>query len=64
MTNIVNYKQISNICDLFEYQLINNPDLRFLFSKKNNKWDGITFRKLAINISKVIFFFKTKKCKT
>ena len=63
MTNIVNYKQISNICDLFEYQLINNPDLRFLFSKKNNKWDGITFRKLAINISKVIFFLKQKNVK-
>ena len=63
MTNIVNYKRISNICDLFEYQLINNPDLKFLFSMKNSKWDGITYRQLAINISKVIYFLKQKNVK-
>ena len=34
MTNIVNYKRISNICDLFEHQLIKNPNHKFLFSVK------------------------------
>ena len=61
MSNIVNYKKISNICDLFNYQLIKNPDQKFLFSMKENKWEGKTYKELSENISKVIYFFKKKR---
>lgn len=64
MSNIVNYKKISNICDLFEYQLIKNPDQKFLFSVKENKWEGKTFNELSKNISKVIYFLKKKGVKS
>ena len=60
MTNIVNYKRISNICDLFEHQLIKNPNHKFLFSVKKNKWEGKTYKELSENISKVIYFFKKR----
>ena len=60
MTNIVNYKRISNICDLFEHQLKKNPNHKFLFSIKKNKWEGKTYKELSENISKVIYFFKKR----
>ena len=64
MSNIVNYKKISNICDLFNYQLIKNPDQKFLFSMKENKWEGKTYKELSENISKVIYFLKKKEVKS
>ena len=64
MSNIVNYKRISNICNLFENQLIKNPNQKFLFSMKENKWEGKTYKELSENISKVMFFFKKKGVKS
>lgn len=58
--NIVDYKNISNLCDFFKYQLTKNPSKYFLFKKKKT-WEGYTYQELNNKISKVINFLLKKK---
>lgn len=53
MNNIVDYKKISNLCDIFKYQLHTNPDDKFLFTKIQKKWIGHSFFELNEEIIKI-----------
>ena len=61
MDNIVNYKKISNLCDLFIFQVKNNPNREFLFERVNDNWVGINFYELNIRITKIVSFLLEKK---
>ncbi len=61
--NIVNYKKFTNLYELFKFQFKNNPDKKFVFSKINKIWTGLTFRQLKVQVDKLIFFFQVNKIK-
>ena len=61
MINIVNYKKISNLYEIFKFQLKKNPNKKFLYSKINNEWIGFTFQNLEKKIKSIISFFLEKK---
>ena len=61
MINIVNYKKISNLYEIFKFQLKKSPNKKFLYSKINNEWIGFTFQNLEKKIKSIISFFLEKK---
>ena len=61
--NIVNYKKISNLSDLFNFQLKKNPSNNFLFSKKGDNWKGYSFSELNEKIIKISSFLRSKNVK-
>ncbi len=61
--NIIDFKGISNLYELFILQLKKNPQKNFLFSKVEGTWKGKSFQDLNIAISRIQSFFFKKKIK-
>ena len=58
--DIVDYKKISNLSDLFKFQLKKNPFNKFLYSRKDNIWKGYSFSELYQKIIKISSFLQSK----
>ena len=58
--NIVDYKKISNLSDLFQFQLKKTPFNNFLYSRKANIWKGYSFSELYQKIIKISSFLQSK----
>tara|TARA_X000000950_G_scaffold258375_1_gene325713 strand:+ start:13062 stop:14747 length:1686 start_codon:yes stop_codon:yes gene_type:complete len=61
VNNIVDFKRISNLCELFISQMKKNSQKKFLFFKKNKKWIGKSYHELNVSISKIQSFFLNAK---
>ena len=59
----MNYKNFTNLYELFKFQTKKNPKKKFLFRKKNSKWVGFSFEELEKKIDKVIGFLQNENIK-
>ena len=52
-------KKSNNLTDIFEYYKKKFPEKKFLFKKNGDQWQGKTFQKIGLDITKILSSLKT-----